>query len=177
MVAPLFNTDLLTLYKRVRVDTVDDNNTGALIEQAVTEVRLGFYNRLGRTRAQTIAGYAIVDNPSTDEEGLRALAAAAEAIWLMWLLLQRLPHLFLDNKASVGDDWNDVPLTRDTADEDMLNRLKAQLDEYIGMLADPAFVGGATKITSIANESPRLLADIHPGLYPLGRNTSIGSIY
>src|SRR6056297_3604562 len=137
-VEPLYNEDLDTLLKRARIATADDDQTLALVHQTVTEVRLGFYSKLGKTRATDIAGYSLVDNPTSDEEILRAGAANTEALWLTWLLAQRLPHLFMDNSASTGDMWNEEQLTRDTkVQKEYLGNLKAQIDVGLGMLEDP----------------------------------------
>lgn len=136
-VEPLYNADLDTLLKIVRIEPADDVNTLAAVDQAVRDVRLGLYSRLGKTRALEITGYALTDNPTTDDEISRSNAASAEALWLTILLVQRLPVLFMDNASSVGDIFNGEPLTRDAMGvHTFLDYLKAQLEDKLEEIAD-----------------------------------------
>lgn len=178
MVEPLYNADLATLLKRARISTADDEQTLALVHQTVTEVRMGFYSKIGKDRATTIASYTLSDNPTTDQEILKASAAATEANWLTWLLAQRLPHLFMDNKASTGDMWNEEQLTRDTqTSKEFLDRLKSHIDEALADLKEPVpDQKGPIKAASIAPDDPCMQYDNFAGLYPLGTETNIGSI-
>lgn len=171
-VEPLFNADKDTLLKRVRIKTADDEQTLALIDQTITEVRLGFYRSITKDRATTIAGYSLTDNPTTDNEILRAGAANTEALWATWLLAQRLPHLFLDNRAAVADSWNEEQLTRDTQVQDQyLKNLKAQIDVGLGDLMEPmSDTSGPVKASSIAPDESCLPYDNFNGLYPRGVN-------
>ena len=175
-VEPLYNATLETLLKRTRIDTADDDQTNALVTQSVTEVRLGFYRSLGRDRAKAIAGYPLTDNPDTDEEILRARGAAVETLWLTWLLAQRLPFLFMDNRASTGDIFNDEPLTRDAAKlQDFLDALKEQIDEGLGELTEPEDTNaGAVKVTALNSGTVDLIYDRFLGLYPHGTNARVG---
>ena len=136
-VAPLYAASLSALMTKVRVETASDAQTVAAIHQAITDVRIGFYRQLGRERAQEISAFAIEENPVSDEGTLRSTAMSAEVIWLTILLITRLPVLFMDNKASVADVFNDEPLTRDaTALQSTLDDLKSQLTELLDELAD-----------------------------------------
>jgi hypothetical protein len=173
-VEPLFNVDRQTLLRRARIETADDDQTLALIDQSMTEVRLGFYKALGGTRVSSILSYSLVDNPSTDNELLRAGAATTEALWLTWLLAQRLPHLFMDNSASTGDMWNQEQLTRDTkAHKQYLDQLKAQIDVGLGMLEEPeADNAGSVKASSLKNDTAYDAFSPAYGLYPRGTNTT-----
>lgn len=171
-VEPLYNADRDTLLKRVRIETADDEQTVALINQTINEVRLGFYRKLTSARATTIAGYSLVENPTTDEQILRATGANTEALWVTWLLAQRLPYLFMDNRSSVGDAFNDEQLTRDSSGlADFLEALKAQIDEGLGAMAEPAIDdSGMIKAASITNDEAFDPFDSYRGLYPLGDN-------
>jgi hypothetical protein len=174
-VEPLYNADLETLLNRVRIETADDAQTLALIHQSVNEVRLGFYSKLGTARATTIAGYPLVDNPTSDNEILRAGGANTEANWLTWLLAQRLPWTSMDNSASTADSWNDEQLTRDAKGlKEFLDALKILIDEGLADLMEPPEENsGASKASSITNDdAPDLIYDRFLGLYPRGTNTS-----
>ena len=173
-VEPLFNADLETLLNRVRIETADDAQTLALIYQSVNEVRLGFYSKLTTARALTIAGYPLEDNPTSDNAILRSTGANTEALWVTWLLAQRLPWTSMDNSASTADAWNDEQLTRDAKGlQEFLDALKLQIDEGIASLEEPPDENaGATKASSIAPDEDDLIFERFPGLYPLGTNTT-----
>lgn len=171
-VEPLYNESLDALLTRARIDTADDAQTIALVHQTVTEVRLGFFKALTKDRAKDIATYPLVDNPDSDNEILKARAAVIETLWLTWLLVQRLPVLFADNKGSINDTFNDEPLTRDaTGLEEFADALKVQIDEGLAeLMLPPEENAGATKVSLLAPDSPDLIYDRFPGLYPLGTN-------
>jgi hypothetical protein len=178
-VEPLYNETLDSLLKRARIATADDDQTLALVYQAVTEVRLGFYRKITKTRATTIAGYSLVDNPTSDEEILKAQAAATEANWLTWILAQRLPHLFMDNRASTGDMWNEEQLTRDTAaSKEFLDQLWNDIELGLGDLEEPPSENsGPTKSASVKNTETYSPFSPSRGLYPNGTNNGVGGLW
>ena len=160
-IEPLYYDTLENLYTTVRIETADDPQTVAAVEQAVRDVRLGFFSQLGKTRALEVAGYSLVENPTTDEEILRSQGASAEALWLTILLMTRLPVLFMDNNA-VNDVFNDEPLTRDAAGKsgDTLAELKKQLDGLLGELAEPDTVKNSGTRSSLNGPStPYLISE------------------
>lgn len=137
-VEPLYNESKDALLLRARIKTVDDVQSVALIDQSIQEVRLGFFQRLGKTRAKTITGYSYTENPDSDEEVLRVTAAATEANWLRYLLIQRLPHLSMAADSTVRDLWNEEPLTRDSGYlNEYLKQLKEEIDKGMGALREP----------------------------------------
>lgn len=169
-VEPLFNADRATLLNRVRIATADDAQTLALIDQSITEVRTGFYRALTIPRVTTLGGYPLVENPVTEEQVLRAIGANVESLWLTWLLAQRLPHLFMDNRGSVQDAFNEEQLTRDSAGlGDFLDELKAQIDQGLGDLKEPVEEdSGPVKASSISNDTVADPFGTFRGLYPEG---------
>ena len=171
-VEPLFNADIETLKKRVRVNLSDDDQTNETILWSIQEVRVGFFNRLGAARVSDISGYALVDNPSTESELLRMNGANAEALWVQILLMQSLPYLFMDNSASVNDTFNDVPLSRDTQKDKDIQALQGRLDSLLGDLETPINTeSGPVKAASITADTTNLIYDNFLGLYPNGRNS------
>jgi len=178
-VEPLFNADRETLLKRVRIETADDEQTLELIDQAMSEVRIGFYRAITSARAATIAGYTLVDNPTSDEEVLRATGANTEANWLTWILAQRLPYLFLDNRASTQDAWNEEQLTRDASGlEEFLDDLKAQIDIGLGDLMEPPSEdSGPVKAASLAPDEPFKPFTTFRGLYPYGTTITTSGLH
>ncbi len=177
-VEPLFNADKETLLKRTRIQSADNAQTLSLIDQTITEVRLGFYHSIGKDRSATIAGYSLVDNPVSDEEILRAGGATTEALWLTWLLVQRLPMLFMDNSASTGDAFNDEQLTRDSSGlKDFLKNLKTQIDQGLADLMEPSEENaGAVKSSTIQPDTLDLIWTRHLGLYPSGTNSALRTV-
>lgn len=136
-VEPLYCASLDELLLKARIKSANDDQTVAMVHQTVTDVRIGFYSQLGRARAQEIRAIATVANPETDDDTLKQAAVSAEVVWMTVLLIQRLPLLFMDNAGSVGDAFNDEPLTRDAGQlKDLLDELKAQLSDLLGDLAD-----------------------------------------
>ena len=137
-----------------------------------------FFRFLGKDRALAITGYSLVDNPTSDNDILRAGAANTEALWVTWLLAQRLPHLFMDNRASVADNWNDEQLTRDLFRiKRILDALKKEIDQGLGDLMEPVSeMAGSPKSTSIKNTETDLVYDRFVGLYPYGTNRPIGGV-
>jgi len=171
-VEPLFNADIETLKKRVRVNLSDDDQTNETIIWAIQEVRVGLYNRLGTSRVSDIVGYPLVDNPSSSEELLRMTGANAEALWVQILLMQSLPYLFMGNSSSVNDTWNDVPLSRDTQKDKDIQALQGRLDSLLGDLELPVNTeSGPVKAASIKSDTTNLVYDNFLGLYPAGRNS------
>ncbi len=166
MVTPLYNESLEKLLEIVRIEPATDTNTIASIHQAVRDVRLGLFSRLGKTRALEIKSFILSDDPITDEEVTRATAASAEAMWLYILLIQRLPVLFMDNSASTGDLFNDEPLTRDASGaHTFINSLKKQLEETLqGIATDDSELNKSVKSTLNGPEKAYLLSQNNIGL-------------
>lgn len=136
-VEPLYNTTLDILLTKTRIRSANDEQTLAAVYQSVTDVRIGFYNQLGRVRAQEIRAVATVENPETDDDTLKQTAISAEVVWLTIILIKRLPILFMDNAGSVGDAFNDEPLTRDAGQlKDLLESLEEDLKDLLKDLAD-----------------------------------------
>lgn len=164
-VEPLYNATLDDLLAKTRIKSANDEQTLAAVYQSVTDVRIGFYNQLGRVRAQEIRAITTVENPETDDDTLKQTAVSAEVIWLTILLIQRLPILFMDNAGSVGDIFNDEPLTRDAGQlKDLLDDLKAQLAVLLGELADDdSNVKHADKASLNGPDTTYLLTDTKIG--------------
>ena len=162
-VEPLFNQTKDALLTKVRIDPADKAGTLALVDQAIRDVRLGFFSRVGKTRSLAIAAMSYNDNPETDEEVLRAKGVSAENIWLYILLVERLPSLFMDNQGT-RDTFNDEPLTRDAgAVLKMIENLKEQLDALLGDMIlegdDEASPNPSAKSEVVGPDTTYLLAD------------------
>jgi len=161
-VEALFNESYIELLERVRIETATEDQTVALVNMSVSEVRIGFYKTLGSDRVAEIISYPLVENPSTDEEILRADAANIEALWLTYLLIPRLPQLFMAGGHMVNQLFNEEPLTRDAeVSQEFLDRLKEQIDSGLSdLVEDPDDYQSQTiRASSIGADEPYLLKD------------------
>lgn len=148
-VIPLFQTRIEVL-KVIRMYTAVDEQTNALMDHAITDVRLEFYNALGSDRVVQIQGYYSIANPVTEEELVKTSAKLAEAYWVMYKLIPLLPVNFLENNYNVRENFNEEPLTRDaTAVEKLQATLLAVINTNLNRLMEPAIVGDGTFDTAV----------------------------
>jgi len=164
-VTPLFNASKDELLKRVRMDTASASVQVA-IDGIIQEVRLGFFSKLTKERATQIAAYELVDNPTDDDQIIRVEAAVAEANWVAYLIAGRFPMYMLDGTVVARQNWNDEPLTRDSAAIATYRReLKAQVDSAIASMTDPVVEnGGGVKCSLNGSPEPYLNSENFPGL-------------
>lgn len=165
-VESLFNASYTELLERVRVETVTDEQTVSVIQMTVTGVRTGFYKKLGESRVSELLGYSLVDNPSTLNEIARADAAGCEVLWVTYLLMERLPTLFMSSSSSSREIYNDTPLFRDSsADKDarkVIDSLKAQVDALLAGLDTSDTVKSTTLAArSIGATTPYIIDNEH----------------
>jgi hypothetical protein len=172
-VEPLYNESKDDLLTRVRIKTADEEQTLALVDQVIQEVRLGFFSALGKDRAKEIAAYSYSDNPDTDQEILRVNGAVTEANWVTYLLVQRLPVIYMADRGATSDQWNEEPLTRDSGYiEEFLKNLKEEIDKGLGQLEEPVNANsGAVKSSLNLPDDSYIVTEEFKGL-PSGRNTT-----
>ena len=157
----LFNESIDELLKRARINTADDDQTVALIEMSVSDVRIGFRKYLGADRIAAIVAMDLVKNPVTDNEYIRAQAANIEVLWLTWFLIPRLPQYFMDNGNSVNNAFNLEPLTRESDSSTMQKRLDllwAQIESGLSDLVvnEEDFTSSTFRASSIGPEEDYL---------------------
>lgn len=164
-VIPLFNASKDALLKRVRMDTASASVQVA-IDGIIQEVRLGFFFKLTKERVIQVAAYDLVDNPTDDDQIIRVEAAVAEANWVAYLIAGRFPMYMLDGTIVARQNWNDEPLTRDSAAISSYRKeLKAQVDGAIAKLAVPVDEnGGDVKCSLNGSSEPYLNSENFPGL-------------
>lgn len=134
---PLFAPDRDHLVSRMRLSDVASSDTSVIIDQAIEEVRLGFYDRLGESRVDTINGTAYAENPSTSAQRLISRAIAVEISWTKLILLRRLPILFRDNASGSLVEWNEEAFIREGQAMKMLDREIQRLENEVkeGLIA------------------------------------------
>ena len=122
-VEPLYNVKSLLLQK-LRMGDTSDTQTLKVIDQAIQDVRNEFYRRLTLARALEIAALASVENPTTADEVLRAVANVTEVYWVQYKLVCILPHMSIETQHAIQNSFDDTPLTRDA---ESLAKFKAVL--------------------------------------------------
>jgi hypothetical protein len=164
-VEPLYTADKDEFLKKIRLLTAKSEQTLAVIDVAISEVRVGFFNAITSDRALEIAGFADSDNPTTEEEILKSTAAVAEVQWVTAILIELLPNLFMDGKVEVNQVWNEEPLTRNSSELlEYKDSLLAKVQVLLGRLEEPENDNtGPVKVNLIGREEPFIIASAHPG--------------
>ena len=72
-VNPLYTAVKSDFLDKIRLSSATNDETLAVIDVAISKVRLGFFSSLTSDRAIEIAGFADSDNPTTEEEVLKAI--------------------------------------------------------------------------------------------------------
>lgn len=164
-VEPLYNVKA-TLISKLRMTDTSDTNTLAVIDQAIQDVRLEFYRRLGLGRAGDIASLSLVENPTTDNEVLRSTAAVTEVYWVMYKLVCILPVMYIETQFAIQHSFDDVPITRDA---DSLSKFKEclwnSIEQNIGIMMIPVDSNqGSFGSFSVGKEVPSILDNNFIGL-------------
>lgn len=135
-VAPLFVASMAALKLALRLDGAKTAGAAAVIDQAVEDVRIKLYQRLGATRTAALVATAYAQNPTTDAGVLRSLCNTVETKWVKLFLLRALPTLFLDGSGVKQQVWNDeAPFATRTSDlEREIKRLEAEIEEALSAL-------------------------------------------
>lgn len=167
----LFNEDYETLLKRVRIESAKDEQTQELVAMSVSEARIGFYKALTSARVNAILAMDLVDNPSTDDEILRKHAANIEVLWVTFLLMERLPNLFMSSGHLVNQVFNEEPLTRDADPaQKAIESLKQQVDDGLADLVEVPedYQSKSFQAFSVGPDEDVLIADTFPACSDTG---------
>lgn len=112
--APLFNSSFSELKAGLRLSGSTQPDTIAILDRALSEVRVGLYSQLGETRITEILATSLVPSPVTTAQLDRTKAALTETLWVKYLLLLELPLLFMDSSGQTDQVWNEEGLVRDS---------------------------------------------------------------
>ncbi len=150
-VGPLFVPDMATLKARLRLTGAAASDALAIIDQAVQQVRVGFYSRLPQFRIDFLRNTASIENPTEKAQVLRALAEQTEVAWVRHTLMQELPTLFIDGSGNTQHIWNQEGMTREirpAEKDEMLRRLWNSIISAIDQLGrdvlDPSTTAAST---------------------------------
>lgn len=159
-VDPLYNTKADLLLK-IRLSDVPSEQTNAVIDMVISQVRVGFFSKITKDRAIEIAAFTPSENPTTDNEILYSTASTAEGLWVTALLYDLLPTLFMESSNGAQQNWNDEPLSRDAKQLVKAKQaLLSQVDKLLGVLEVPVNDDtGSVKVFSTGREKPFILQD------------------
>lgn len=170
---PLFLDDLDAMKQELRLSGVPDigEDANAILENALLEVRTGFYRRLGGARVGQLVAITANDTaPTTDDEILRSLARTVEVKWTFCVLMDRLPMLWMDDSGGAWQQFNEQGTFRKTSLSDreaMRTRFKAEIEQAMQILAGEQDLGDETTVNvgTYGNEDcpkPRLGDTVFP---------------
>lgn len=154
-VVPLFVADMDLLRSRLRLSGTASPDALTMIDFAVQRVRVGVYSSLTEQQIADIVASPSVPNPTTQAQAMRSLAEAVEVLWVRYILMQELPHMFMDGSGRVLKDWNEEGLTRDSGNrayEKMLESLWNQILDGLSQLS--AGTLGATSDMNLSTLGP-----------------------
>lgn len=144
--APLFIPDLETLKARLRMLDVSGQEGAAVLDQAIEEVRVLLYDSLDPSRISAILAADFDPAAATPEAIDRLRAANLEYTWVRYLLVQRVPSLFVEfNSSHLRQTWNDNAIVREispTLHRDMLDRLWQIIQSMLDRLNGTDDAGG-----------------------------------
>lgn len=164
-VEPLYNSKTEVL-NNLRMNDSSDEETLVIIDQSIADVRLGFYRRLTPARATEIAALTSAENPTTTDEILRANAESVEINWVLYLLVCKLPTMYIETQFPIQNSFDDTPITRDADNlKDFLRCLWNAIEQGLGQLIIPVDENtGAFQAVAPGRKTPFLLADNFIGL-------------
>ena len=163
---PLFVPDLTTLKAELRLTGVAENTDAqTILESAVLQVRAGFYSRIPAARMTFLLAITPAAEPSTNDQILRAIGSLCEALWVRYVLLGKLPMLFMDNSGGDQEFVNQEGIFRSITPERLDRQKQAdltQIEEWLALLAGDVELGDAP-LTQVHIQSDQL-----PRVFPLG---------
>ena len=172
-VEPLFVVDRAALVAELRLTAAIDNDAPNIIDGAIQEVRLNFYDCLTTARVDEIVGFATAENPATPDERTKVRAEKTEIMWVRMLLLTRLPNFFLDSSGDVPQVFNEEGLTREPRPDSKsqeLNRLNAEILKSLEVLKglEDCTIDNEVTASTFGPDvvPPRPFASIEPVLLP-----------
>lgn len=134
---PVFSKSRSNLLERLRLKDLDPKSAAnAIIDTAITEVRVSFYNELGATRVAELTGFDVTDNPETSEELQRADAVICEVKWVRVKLMQVLKIFFADESGGAQQEWNELGILRDAGgnDDSLVENLLSDIGDTLERL-------------------------------------------
>lgn len=138
-VTPTFVADTDTLKQSLRLSGIStDSDAAVMLDAAIKEVRANFIRRLGLSRVSAIVAFDVSDNPSTNNETLRAIAEVTEVKWIKSLILRTFTHMSLSGASGNAlTTYHEEAPFRFMGEFDKskeITRLQAEIEENLQLL-------------------------------------------
>lgn len=168
---PLFLADVPAMQQELKLRGIPASGDDALVvlADAILQARLMFHRRLGSTRVgQLVAFNEDYDDPTTNDELLRALAKTVEVKLTWCYLADRLPQNWMDDSGGAWQQYNEQGTFRKMGlreREEQRERFMREIDEAMAILAGDVELGddNGVNVTTFSPECPpRLLDTIQP---------------
>lgn len=183
MTDPYFNADLDTLKAKLRLECLPDRSSAnPILDDGVLWARLQIFRRLGLARSTALKALTYNENPTTDDEVLRALANQVECKLVKVYLIRHLPVRFADSNGDALAEWNSEALFRELGPgsiEDMVMRIETQCEEDFQLLEGEESLGTETTLRTFDGSredgcpAPTPGAAIHNPNYPFRRRADL----
>jgi hypothetical protein len=126
--APLFIADLATLKPKLRLSGVPTtSDADDIINEAILVARQKFYRELGVSRVAALIALPFNENPTTENQILRAVANSTEVLMVRCELMRTMPMMFMDGNTQQDQIMQDEALFRDTTSA-QLEQMKLQCE-------------------------------------------------
>lgn len=121
MADPVFAENRAALVSKLRLSSDIVTSSEAVLDEAILQVRVAFFQRLGAARVSSISSTAYTESATSESAILRLAAAQVELYGVKARLLRDAPVFFMDAKNDAEEQWNDDDLLRNGAnDEDLV---------------------------------------------------------
>lgn len=156
---PTFCPSREFLLDRLRLDSVPDiNDVHGLIDQAIDDVRTGFYRRIGSDRISYLQSLPASQSVSTEADFMRTLAVNTEVKWVRLELMRTLGMQFVAGSAS-NQIWNeesvrDVTLAAMAEERRMIQKEIDNNNDVLAARIQPNEIGGFRIVTISPTETP-----------------------
>lgn len=144
--APLFVADLATLKPKLRLSGVPTtSDADDIINESILIARQKFYRELGIARVAELVALPFNENPTTEDQILRAVANSTEVLMVRCELMRIMPMMFMDGNADQNQIMQDESLFRETTSA-QLEQMRLQCDLEIQQNMD--LLAGDEEISS-----------------------------
>jgi len=143
---------MAALQSKLRLSSVKDGDALAMIEEAVRDARISFYDRLAAARVGEIVAIVYTDAPVNAEQVLRMKAAVTEAKLVRLQILRTMPSMTVEASPADQQAWNQEGFLRDTRPDEIareIKRLTLETDQYLQDLEGEAPTPSALNVSTI----------------------------
>jgi hypothetical protein len=152
--SPLFVSDYPTLLKSLKV-TAQAESSRQQIADAMLEVNIGLYERMGDTLVESLKAIPFTQYPTNADQRKRAKAALVEVQWVRAILMARMPTFFADGSETAPEVWNDEGIIRQNrlAADAEIKKLMASVDSMLDTLVSGIVPASSISVSTIGPDS------------------------